>query len=64
MRPIRATVRLQLHAGFDFAAARAQVDYYAALGVSHYYLSPILTSRPGSTHGYDGVDPTRIDPEL
>ncbi|WP_110674569.1 malto-oligosyltrehalose synthase [Salinicola sp. RZ23] len=64
MRPIRATVRLQLHAGFDFAAARAQVDYYAALGVSHYYLSPILASRPGSTHGYDGVDPTRIDPEL
>ena len=21
-------------------------------------------SRPGSTHGYDGVDPARIDPEL
>ncbi|WP_251977966.1 malto-oligosyltrehalose synthase [Salinicola avicenniae] len=64
MRALRATVRLQLHAGFDFAAAQAQVDYYAALGVSHYYLSPILASRPGSPHGYDGIDPTRVDPEL
>ncbi|WP_110668942.1 malto-oligosyltrehalose synthase [Salinicola halophilus] len=64
MRQIRATVRLQLHKDFDFEQARRQVDYYAALGVSHYYLSPILRSRQGSTHGYDGVDPTRIDPEL
>ncbi|WP_110685381.1 malto-oligosyltrehalose synthase [Salinicola aestuarinus] len=64
MRPIRATVRLQLHKDFDFEQARQQVDYYAALGVSHYYLSPILRSRRGSPHGYDGVDPTRVDPEL
>jgi len=64
MRPIRATVRLQLHAGFTFEDARQQVDYYAALGVSHFYLSPFLTSRTGSMHGYDGVDPTRVDPEL
>lgn len=64
MREIRATVRLQLHAGFTFDDARRQVDYYAALGVSHFYLSPILASRRGSSHGYDGVDPTRIDPEL
>lgn len=64
MRTLSATVRLQLHAGFDFDAARDQVDYYADLGISHYYLSPILASRSGSSHGYDGVDPTRIDPEL
>jgi len=64
MRPIRATIRLQLHAGFTFDDARQQVDYYAALGVSHFYLSPFLASRTGSTHGYDGVDPTRVDPEL
>ncbi|OLO07261.1 malto-oligosyltrehalose synthase [Salinicola sp. MH3R3-1] len=64
MRSIRATIRLQLHAGFTFDDARRQVDYYAALGVSHFYLSPFLASRTGSTHGYDGVDPTRVDPEL
>ncbi|WP_322061782.1 malto-oligosyltrehalose synthase [Paraburkholderia sp. J63] len=52
----RATLRLQLHEGFTFDDARAQLDYFAALGVSHLYLSPITASQPGSTHGYDTVD--------
>jgi (1->4)-alpha-D-glucan 1-alpha-D-glucosylmutase len=60
----RATARLQLHKDFTLDDAAAVVDYYAALGVSHIYTSPILTARPGSTHGYDVVDPTRINPEL
>ncbi|WP_431096409.1 malto-oligosyltrehalose synthase [Polaromonas aquatica] len=60
----RATVRLQLHRGFDFDAAAACVDYYSQLGISHYYLSPIWAARPGSLHGYDVIDPTRINPEL
>ena len=34
------------------------------LGISHVYASPIGTARAGSTHGYDQVDPTRINPEL
>lgn len=62
--PPRATVRLQLHRGFGFADAAAQVGYHRRLGVSHYYLSPILAARQGSTHGYDVVDPTRVNPEL
>lgn len=61
---VRATVRLQLHRGFDFDAAAATVDYYAALGISHFYVSPIFTARPGSSHGYDVTDPTCINPEL
>ena len=64
MIPLRATVRLQLHAQFDFAAARQQVPYYAALGISHLYLSPIATASEGSTHGYDNTDPTCISPAL
>jgi (1->4)-alpha-D-glucan 1-alpha-D-glucosylmutase len=60
----RATMRLQFHRGFTFADARALVPYFAALGISHVYASPIMTARPGSTHGYDVVDPTRINPEL
>jgi (1->4)-alpha-D-glucan 1-alpha-D-glucosylmutase len=60
----RATARLQLHKNFTLDDAAAVVDYYAALGVSHIYTSPILTARPGSTHGYDVVDPTRINQEL
>ena len=61
---IRSTYRLQLHAGFTFADAAALVPYLRDLGISHLYVSPILTARPGSLHGYDVVDPTRVNPEL
>jgi len=60
----RATLRLQFHRDFTFDDALAQIDYFAGLGVSHLYASPIFTARSGSTHGYDVVDPTRINPEL
>jgi (1->4)-alpha-D-glucan 1-alpha-D-glucosylmutase len=59
-----ATYRLQLHAGFGFADAAALVDYLAALGVSHLYLSPILGAVPGSMHGYDVVDHDALSAEL
>ncbi len=64
MIPPRATMRLQLHKGFTFDDASRAVPYMARLGISHLYCSPILTARPGSMHGYDAVDPTRINPEL
>ncbi|MEJ0019845.1 MAG: malto-oligosyltrehalose synthase [Acetobacteraceae bacterium] len=59
-----ATMRLQLHRDFTFADAIGVVPYLATLGVSHLYASPILTARPGSMHGYDVIDPTRVNPEL
>jgi malto-oligosyltrehalose synthase len=59
-----ATLRLQFHRGFTFADAQALVPYFARLGVSHLYASPIAVARPGSQHGYDVIDPTRINPEL
>ena len=62
--PPVATYRLQLHAGFGFDDARRLVPYLHRLGVSHLYLSPVLAARPGSTHGYDVVDPTRANPAL
>jgi (1->4)-alpha-D-glucan 1-alpha-D-glucosylmutase len=64
MNMLSATVRLQLHRGFNFDDAAAAIDYYARLGISHFYVSPIFASSKGSTHGYDVVDPTRINPEL
>lgn len=64
MIPLRATYRLQLHRDFTFADAEAIVPYLAELGVSHVYASPITTAVPGSMHGYDVTDPTRINPEL
>ncbi len=59
-----ATYRLQLQSGFGFSEARELVGYLHGLGISHLYLSPVLSARPGSTHGYDVVDPTRLNPEL
>ncbi len=63
IRPV-AIYRLQLNSNFNFRNARKIVDYLQRLGISHVYASPVLKSRPGSQHGYDVVDPTRIDPEL
>jgi (1->4)-alpha-D-glucan 1-alpha-D-glucosylmutase len=67
--PVIATYRLQLRgasSGFSFTFADAQnlLDYLDELGVSHVYLSPIMTAARGSEHGYDVVDPTRVSPEL
>lgn len=59
-----ATYRLQLHPGFGFAEAAEVVPYLARLGVSHLYLSPFFAATPGSTHGYDTQDHSRINPEL
>ncbi|MDO5503424.1 MAG: malto-oligosyltrehalose synthase [Actinomycetia bacterium] len=58
-----STYRLQIHAGFTYADAARQVPYLATLGVTHVYLSPILQPTPGSTHGYDVLDHTRIHAE-
>ena len=64
MTALRATYRLQLAGDFDFAAARELVPYLADLGVSHLYLPPSFQARPGSTHGYDVVDPGRFSDAL
>ncbi|MGD8150461.1 malto-oligosyltrehalose synthase [Ornithinimicrobium sp. Y1694] len=63
-RPLTATYRLQLHAGFTCADALRVLPYLEALGVSHVYLSPILTAVPGSEHGYDVLDHSTVNPEL
>ena len=63
MEPI-ATYRVQLNAAFDLDAAAALASYLRDLGVSHLYCSPYLQAAPGSTHGYDVADPTRVNDEL
>lgn len=57
----RATLRLQLHAGYTLDDARADLPYFSRLGVSHLYLSPVSQAREGSTHGYDVVDHGVVD---
>ncbi|MFC3607322.1 malto-oligosyltrehalose synthase [Stutzerimonas tarimensis] len=64
MKALTSTLRLQFHRDFTLNDAAALVPYFARLGISHVYASPLLTARPGSMHGYDVIDPTRINPEL
>jgi (1->4)-alpha-D-glucan 1-alpha-D-glucosylmutase len=64
IQPLRATLRLQFHKGFTLDHAVPLVPYFASLGISHLYASPLLTARAGSMHGYDVVDPSTVNPEL
>jgi len=60
----RATYRLQFNKNFGFDDAAALAPYLAKLGISHVYASPYLRARPGSTHGYDIVSHTELNPEI
>lgn len=64
MRIPTATYRIQFNSAFKFEAATAIVPYLAELGISDLYASPIFRARTGSSHGYDVVDPTQLNPEL
>ncbi len=59
-----ATCRIQLRSGFPFAALDEILDYLHDLGIRGLYLSPFLTARPGSPHGYDVVNPSSVNLEL
>jgi (1->4)-alpha-D-glucan 1-alpha-D-glucosylmutase len=62
--PPRSTVRLQFHSGFTLTDAAELVEYFAQLGISHLYASPLFSARRGSAHGYDVTDYATINPEL
>ncbi|GAB2585378.1 malto-oligosyltrehalose synthase [Spirosoma areae] len=59
-----STYRIQFHKDFTFDHLDALVPYLQTLGVATIYASPIFRATPESSHGYDGVDPTRINPEI
>ena len=66
---VLSTYRLQLRGPrsgqpFTFADAEHLLPYLDELGVTHLYLSPILTATSGSAHGYDVTDPTTVSAEL
>ena len=63
-RSIQSTYRMQFNQDFTFADAIKLVPYLATLSVSHLYASPIFAAAPGSMHGYDVVDYTRLNPEI
>jgi (1->4)-alpha-D-glucan 1-alpha-D-glucosylmutase len=59
-----ATYRLQFTPEFGFSDAKTVVSYLYDLGITDLYASPIFHARPGSLHGYDVVDPNKLNPEL
>jgi (1->4)-alpha-D-glucan 1-alpha-D-glucosylmutase len=59
-----ATYRVQFNQGFGFKDATAIVPHLHRLGISHLYASPVFAAREGSMHGYDVVDPNRLNPAL
>jgi (1->4)-alpha-D-glucan 1-alpha-D-glucosylmutase len=59
-----STYRLQFTKDFPFAKAAELAPYLAELGISDLYASPILQARPGSAHGYDICDHSRLNDEL
>ncbi|MFO1075709.1 MAG: malto-oligosyltrehalose synthase [Geminicoccaceae bacterium] len=60
----RSTYRLQLREGVGFADAALLVPHLRRLGIGDLYLSPPFQAARGSTHGYDVVDPNRLDASL
>jgi (1->4)-alpha-D-glucan 1-alpha-D-glucosylmutase len=62
-RPL-ATYRVQFRPEFGFEEAASIARYLSDLGVTHLYSSPYLQAARGSTHGYDVLDPTRVNEEL
>jgi (1->4)-alpha-D-glucan 1-alpha-D-glucosylmutase len=59
-----STYRLQFNNRFTFRDAHAVVDYLQALGITDAYASSYLAAVPGSLHGYDVADPTRLNPDI
>ncbi|MGI8696602.1 MAG: malto-oligosyltrehalose synthase [Mycobacteriales bacterium] len=60
----RSTYRVQVRPGFDLDDTADILDYLRQLGVSHLYTSPLLAATPGSQHGYDVVDHTRVGAQI
>ncbi|CAG5018437.1 hypothetical protein DYBT9275_06001 [Dyadobacter sp. CECT 9275] len=64
MNNLAATYRLQFRKEFSFKDLKKIIPYLQKLGVSTIYASPVFKSTSGSSHGYDGVNPNQIDPEI
>lgn len=60
----RATYRVQFNREFTFRLAAELVPYWNSLGISDVYASPYLKAMAGSTHGYDIVDHSTLNPDL
>ena len=58
------TYRIQFNSDFTLKDLQSIKPYLVRLGIGAIYASPIFKARPGSTHGYDVIDPLQINPEI
>ncbi|UKT65685.1 malto-oligosyltrehalose synthase [Pedobacter mucosus] len=58
------TYRIQFHKDFTFKSLIKIIPYLHKLGIDTIYASPIFEAIPGSTHGYDCVNPLKINSEI
>lgn len=59
-----STYRLQFHKEFTFNDFDKIIPYLQKLGAGTIYASPVFEATPGSVHGYDGLNPHKINPEI
>ena len=59
-----STYRIQFHCEFNLKDFETIIPYLKEIGIRTIYASPIFESTPGSTHGYDALNPLRINPEI
>ena len=59
-----STYRIQFHKNFNLKSLDHIIPYLIELGIGTIYASPIFEAMPGSTHGYDVVNPLKINPEI
>lgn len=58
------TYRIQFNRDFTFSHLEAIIPYLSKLGIKTIYASPVFEAVPGSAHGYDGINPNHINPEI
>ena len=59
-----ATYRLQFNQNFTFKHAYDLIPYLHDLGITDCYASLIFKARSDSSHGYDIVDYSQLNPAL
>ena len=59
-----STYRLQFNHAFTLDDLKRIIPYLSRLGIGAVYASPIFEAVPGSTHGYDQLNPQKVNPEI
>ena len=59
-----STYRIQLNSHFGFDDAVKIIPYLEELGIDYLYCSPYFQAAPGSNHGYNVVDHSKVNREL